>query len=173
MIVSLIVAMSKNRVIGRDGKLPWRVAEDTAWFRQHTLGKPIIMGRVTFDSLPNVLPGRTNIIVSRTMHPVDDVMVARSLNEALIGLEANGIEEVVVIGGASIYEQVISCVDRMYLTTVMGNYLGDAYFPNFDMREWHAKKVSATTLSHTQYACSFEILERKREVTPCKSLDGL
>ena len=134
MIVSLIAAMDKNRLIGIENGLPWHLPADFIHFKQITMGKPIVMGRKTFESIGKPLPGRKNIVISRTGFDVPGVITVDSIDKALA--EVADEEEVMVIGGASFYEQMIGRADRMYLTHVDAECKGDAWFPAFDMRDW-------------------------------------
>jgi dihydrofolate reductase len=143
--VALIWAMGENRVIGRGNTLPWRLPGEMQYFRAITLGKPVIMGRKTFDSLAKPLPGRTNIVVSRSAkvdHP--RVKMARSLEEALrLGraqAEVDGQREVVVMGGAELYAAALPLADRLYLTLVHAEPDGDTYFPEYDGAGWEEKR---------------------------------
>ena len=135
MIISLIAAMGKDRVIGIANRLPWRLPADMKHFRALTLGKPVLMGRKTFDSIGKPLPGRTNIVVSQDpdFQP-EGVTVARSVAEALAaGREA---DEIMVIGGASFYAQLLPQAQRLYITEIHHAFAGDAFFPAWDPREW-------------------------------------
>src|SRR3989338_139592 len=114
-IISIIAAMDRNRVIGKDNALPWNIPEDLKNFKALTSGKSVIMGRKTFESLGRPLPKRQNIVVSRGMPPIEGVIVCSSLDEAF---QAAASEEVFVIGGASIYAQALPYADRMYLSYV-------------------------------------------------------
>jgi len=136
MIISLIAAMGEDRVIGIDNRLPWRLPADMKHFRALTLGKPVLMGRKTFDSIGKPLPGRTNIVVSQdpAFQP-QGVRVARTLAEALAaGVDA---AEIMVIGGASFYAQLLPQAQRLYLTQIHHPFSGDAFFPAWDHHEWH------------------------------------
>jgi len=128
---SLIAALAKNRVIGIENRLPWRLPEDLAHFKALTLGHPILMGRKTFESLGRPLPGRTNIVITRNPgYRPDGCLVADSIPAAL-ALCADA-DEVFFIGGAELYAQVIPLVDRLYLTEVDIEAHGDAWFPDYD-----------------------------------------
>ncbi len=139
--LSLIVAMAENGVIGKDNGLPWKISSDLKYFRETTMGKPVIMGRKTFQSIGRPLPGRVNIVITRdvTFAP-DGVITALSLDMALdVGKNlalAKGVEEVMVIGGAQIYELTLSDADRLYLTRVHGNMEGDTFFPPLNGDDW-------------------------------------
>jgi len=159
--------MGENRVIGRGGTLPWRLSGEMQYFRAITLGKPVIMGRKTFDSLAKPLPGRTNIVVSRSAtvdHP--RVKMARSLEEALrLGCaqaEADGQQEVVVMGGAELYAAALPLADRLYLTLVHAEPDGDTCFPVYDGADWQEKRsLRIPADADNVYDFSLILLERK------------
>lgn len=145
MRVSLIAAMARNQVIGRNNQLPWRLPADLKHFKQLTMGKPLIMGRKTFDSIGKPLPGRTNIVVTRDEgFSAEGVIVVHSLNAALAEAEAHldASEEVMVMGGANIYYQYLPRADRMYLTLVEVEVSGDAHFPVYVPDEWELTEVT-------------------------------
>jgi dihydrofolate reductase len=127
MIISLIAAMSPDRVIGREGKLPWHSPTDLAHFKSTTMGHTVVMGRKTFDSIGHPLPGRKTIVLSRTLNDLQGCVVARSLQDALSAAE--GDEEVFVIGGEEVFREALPLCQRIYLTTVHGNFPGDVHFP--------------------------------------------
>jgi len=136
MKISMIAAMAEDRVIGINNTLPWKLPNDMKWFRQQTMGKPIVMGRKTFESFgAKPLPGRQNIIITRDKaYQADDCDVVHSIEEALeVAADA---EEVMIIGGASFYEQMLPKADRLYLTFVHANIEGDAWFPQWDYEDW-------------------------------------
>ncbi len=135
MILSLIAAMSENRVIGQDGALPWRLPLDMRHFKDLTTGHTVIMGRKTFETLPAALPNRRNIVMTRdaSYHP-DGAEVARSLDDAL--QRAAGDDEVFVAGGGEVYRLALPRADRLYLTFVHISVDGDTHFPPFDDRQW-------------------------------------
>lgn len=134
MIISLIAAMDKNRLIGIENGLPWHLPADFKHFKEVTMGKPVVMGRKTFESIGKPLPGRTNIIISRAGFDAQGVTVVDSIDKALSVL--CDVEEVMIIGGASFYEQMIDQADRMYLTHVDAECKGDAWFPEFNLEDW-------------------------------------
>ena len=142
MKLAIIVAQAKNRVIGVNNKLPWHLPEDLRYFKQVTMGKPIIMGRNTYESIGRPLPGRENIVISRQAdYAPKGVVVVPSLEAAIehagnIGL-INGVDEAMVIGGAQIYQQALDIADRLYLTEVDAEIDGDAWFPDFSREEWN------------------------------------
>jgi dihydrofolate reductase len=139
--VALIAAMADNRVIGRDGGLPWRIPADLKYFKAKTMGKPIVMGRRTFESIGKPLPGRPNIVVTaRGGEFPEGVDIARDVDAALEIAERRaretGADEIMVIGGATLYEAILPHADRLYLTEVHEAAEGDTHFPAFDRREW-------------------------------------
>lgn len=140
-ILSLIVAMAENRCIGVNNQLPWHLPEDLKFFKRTTLGKPIIMGRKTFDSIGRPLPGRENIVITRDPDWQRDGVIVVSALEAAIDSASNicardNIDEAVIIGGAQIYQLALAYVNCMYLTRVRVVIEGDAFFPEFNQSEW-------------------------------------
>jgi dihydrofolate reductase len=125
-----IVAMSANRVIGREGKLPWHYPEDLKFFKRTTLGHPILMGRATFDSIGRPLPGRQNIVLSRTMAPREGVTVIREVSE--LTQVCGEAETIFVIGGARVFEELLPQCDGLYLTYITKDYEGDVLLPPFE-----------------------------------------
>ena len=144
--LSLIAAMANQRVIGRDNTLPWRLPEDLQHFKRTTLGKPVIMGRKTWESLGRPLPGRRNIVVSRNPDylPVGGELV--SSLEAAMAATAD-VDEAFVIGGADLYRQALPLAQRIYLTEIAGDYAGDAHFPEFAAADWREVSREAYTSS--------------------------
>ena len=135
MIISLIAAVGKNNVIGADNKLPWKLSADLKRFRQITSGKPVIMGRKTFESIGRPLPNRINIIITRDKYyKADSCIVVHSAEEALNAAKEN--EEIMVIGGEQIFKEFLPKAGRMYLTIIDKKFEGDAYFPEYDGKEW-------------------------------------
>lgn len=137
-MISMIVAVAANGVIGVDNKLPWHLSEDLKYFKRVTMGKPIVMGRKTFESIGKPLPGRPNIVVTRNAGwTAEGAHVARSLEEglALAKKLAEG-GEVMVIGGAEIFNAAAPLAQRLYYTEVKRNYRGDAFFPKPDPAIW-------------------------------------
>jgi dihydrofolate reductase len=127
--------MDRNRLIGNRNQLPWHLPADLAHFKRATMGKPVIMGRKTFESIGRPLPGRTNIVLTGSAdYRAEGVLVANSPDQAL-GLAA-GADEVMVIGGSMIYELMLPRADRLYLTHVESDCEGDAWFPDFDPGQW-------------------------------------
>lgn len=132
--ISIIVAIAgEKRVIGKAGGMPWHIPEELKRFKSITMGHPIIMGRKTHESIGRVLPGRTNIVISRgPSYVAKGTIVAHSLEEALrLAQDQPGNDEVFVIGGGEIYKQAISITDKLYLTVVEGNPEADTFFPDY------------------------------------------
>ncbi len=160
-LISLIVAMAQNGVIGRENSLPWRLPEDLKRFRAFTLGKPILMGRKTFESLGRPLPGRTNLVLTRDRGwSAQGVVVVHSVEEAL--LQAAASDELVVIGGAEIYRLVLPVARRIYLTHVHADVPGDITFPEFDSTQWADVECSSQPADEEHaYPLTFVTLERR------------
>jgi dihydrofolate reductase len=152
-IVSLVVAMADNGVIGTDGALPWRIPEDMRHFKALTMGKPCIMGRKTWDSLPKKpLPGRKNIIVTRDREfRAEGGFVTYSVEEAIA--HANDVEEICVIGGAEIYKAALPRATRVHLTEVHGSFKGNTALPPFDKAIWReTAREDHATLDGLRYS---------------------
>jgi len=163
MKISLIAAMTDDRVIGINNSLPWKLPSDMRWFRKHTLGKPIIMGRKTFESFgARPLPERTNIIITRDKnYQAKDCIVVNDINSALSA--AGDVAEVMIIGGASFYEQMLPQADRLYLTYVHADIKGDAWFTEFDLNDWQEiSRENVAADEKNQYAHTFAIIEPKK-----------
>lgn len=161
MILSAIWAMTRNRVIGRDGDLPWRLPDDQRFFRRTTLGKPIIMGRKTFDEIGRPLPKRRNIVLSRRGLDVEGVEVARDLDSALALARSDAPEEAFIIGGAQIYALALPMLDRLYMTLIDTELEGDTWFPEFDLAGW--REVQRTEHpADDRHAWAFTILVMER-----------
>lgn len=167
MHLSLIAALAENRVIGRDNTLPWRLPGDLKFFKATTMGKPMVMGRKTWESLGRPLPGRTHIVVTRQAGYAvpDGVLVVATLDEAISTAQRiaqrDGVDEAVVIGGAEIYAQALPRCDRLYLTEVHALVDGDAYFPAFDRTGWReTRRERQSAGDGNAYDYSFVVLER-------------
>jgi dihydrofolate reductase len=160
-LISLIVAMAQNGVIGRDNSLPWRLPEDLKRFRAFTLGKPILMGRKTFESLGRPLPNRTNLVLTRDRSwSAPGVIVVHSIEEAL--MQAASSDELVVIGGAEIYRLVLPVARRIYLTHVHADVPGDITFPEFDATQWADVEWTSQPADESHaYPLTFVTLERR------------
>jgi dihydrofolate reductase len=134
-MISVIVAIARNGIIGAGGRMPWHIAEDLRMFRRVTTGHPVVMGRRTFESLGRPLPGRTNVVVTRnSLWAAPGVFAAGSLDEA-VGMVPPG-EEVFVIGGGEIYSQAMPLADRFYLTLIDEEWEGDTRFPQWNPADW-------------------------------------
>jgi dihydrofolate reductase len=150
-IVSVIAAMARNRVIGIDNTLPWRLPEDLKHFKALTMGHHIIMGRKTYESIGKPLPGRTTVIVTRDpAYRVEGCLCAHSIDAAVAACAGDA--EVFFVGGAELYAQVLPRADRLYLTEIQADYVGDAHFPEFDTALWRESErrenVSAAGLAY-------------------------
>lgn len=160
-MITLVAAVAKNGVIGKNGALPWHLPEDLKHFKEITMGKKVLMGRVTFDSIlariGKPLPNRTNIVVSSdTNYQVPEgVELYNSLDKVL---DKYADEEICVAGGASIYDQTINKADRLYITKIHQNYKGDVYFPPIDKQTW----LELTCENHEGY--SFVTYERRKSL---------
>lgn len=162
MIRSLVVAMARNRVIGRDNRLPWRLPADLAYFKRVTMGHPVIMGRRTWESIGKALPGRLNIVVSRNPeYRAPGATVVGALSEAW--KVAGEAEEAHVIGGTSLFAEALPEADRIHLTEVQAEVEGDTWFPEFDRTQW-CEHVIATQPRDERHEHPFRIvvLERRR-----------
>ena len=159
-MLSLIVAMAKNRVIGYENKMPWHLPAELAYFKRITTGHPIIMGRKTFESIGRPLPNRRNIVVSRnTSFHSPGVEVANSLENAL-ALCAN--ENAFVIGGASLYAEALAITQKLYITEIDADLVGDTFFPSIDNSVW--KEASREVRSNDEkniYDLQFVVLQRR------------
>lgn len=139
-LISLVVAVAQNGIIGNDGDMPWRLSTDLKRFKAVTMGKPVIMGRKTFESIGRPLPGRLNVVISRTIHESTGVMWATSLNSALEAAskwaDENGVKEICIIGGGQIYQSALPLATRLYVTHVLAEPKGDTSFPDISDADW-------------------------------------
>ncbi|GHD35376.1 type 3 dihydrofolate reductase [Parahalioglobus pacificus] len=167
MQLSLIVAAARNGVIGRNNALPWHLPEDLKYFKRVTMGKPILMGRKTFESIGRALPGRTNLVITRNNEwQAEGVQGVRSLEAALSLAEdialIDGVDELMVIGGAQIYAEALPRAERIYLTEVDADVEGDAYLPAIDRSAWREVSREVHAPSETNpYPYSFVVLDRR------------
>ena len=166
MLLSLIAAMDRNRVIGVDNDLPWRLPDDMRHFRRTTTGKPVIMGRKTYESIGKPLPKRYNIVLTRNREfAADGVVVCNDPQCAIDEAQATDAEEVVVIGGEAIYRLFLQQADRLYLTFVAADVAGDIYFPEVDFDQWkEVERVKHSADSKHPYA--FDIVTFNRIPQP-------
>ena len=162
MQISLIVAVAANGVIGRDGDLPWRLSNDLRYFKSITMGKPIVMGRKTYESIGRPLPGRPNLVVSRNPDfSAEGIDVFSGVEAAIRGAESLGMEELMVIGGATLYEEAFGIADRVYLTEVHADVAGDTFFPALDMTSWgEVSRDPQTAGDWDEYDHTFVVLDR-------------
>lgn len=161
----MIAAMAGNRVIGRANALPWHISADLKHFKRTTLGKPIVMGRKTYESIGRPLPGRTNIVVTRQRNfQPEGVRVVHTTEAAVAAAQevatADGAQEVMVIGGEQLYRSLLPYAQRLYLTEVEGSIEGDAWFPELAADEW--VELERERLEEGEWRFSFVTLERKR-----------
>ncbi len=159
--ITLVAAMARNRVIGRDGQMPWHLPADLRHFKAVTLGHPVIMGRRTFDSIGRALPGRINVVVSRSTPTLPDgVVLAASLNEALRACADAA--RVMVIGGGEIYRQAMALADHLELTLIDAEIEGDTLFPAFELADWNLRRLQSRPAdSANVHPLRFISLERK------------
>lgn len=162
MIVSAILAMSKNRVIGKDNQIPWHLSADLKYFKLTTLNHHIIMGRKTFLSIGKPLPKRTNIVLTRNPFFVaSNVLIAPSVEEALLLATNNGEEEVFIIGGGEIYRQSMPYLDKIYLTLIDLEVEGDVFFPELDRQQWQLISEDPHQADEkNEFDYTFQIYER-------------
>lgn len=164
MRVTLIAAMARDRVLGLDGAIPWRLPVDLRRFKKRTMGHHLVMGRRTWDSIGRPLPGRRTVVVSRRpdLAVPDEVTVAPSLDAALALAEAAGETEVFIAGGGEIYRQALSRADRLDLTEVDLDTEGDTFFPEIDEDDWREiSNEEHPADERNPHSCRFRVLERR------------
>jgi dihydrofolate reductase len=166
MKLSVIVAVAENGVVGRNNALPWYIPADLQYFKRTTLGKPIVMGRKTFESIGRPLPGRTNIVISsNAAYSAEGVSIVSSLPDALELAEKvaliDGTDELMVIGGATIYEAAVPLADRLYVTEIHAKVAGDAYLSPLDWDSWvECSRERHAAIEPNIYDFSFVVYER-------------
>jgi dihydrofolate reductase len=161
MDICLIAALDRNGLIGRDNALPWRLPADLQHFKRLTMGKPIVMGRLTWESLGRPLPGRHNIVLTRDpAYRAEGASVVHSIDAALAA--AGAVDEVMVIGGAALYRTLLARAARLYLTRIDAAFDGDAWFPEIDPAAWRevAREAHAPD-ERNPYPYAFVTLERR------------
>ena len=164
--LSVIVAVAENLVVGKNNALPWHLSEDLQYFKRTTLGKPIVMGRKTFESIGRPLPGRTNIVISRNPdYFAQGIKIVSSLEQAFQLAEDTALiddsQELMVIGGAAIYAAAIPVADRLYVTEVHAEVEGDAYLPNIDWGNWiESSRERHMAIAPNPYDYSFVVYDR-------------
>jgi dihydrofolate reductase len=161
---SLVVAVARNGVIGRDNRLPWRLPDDMAYFKRVTMGHPVIMGRRTYESIGKPLPGRKNIVVTHNAgYEAPGCVVVHSLEDAW--RTAEGSDEACVIGGTSLFEETLATADLIHLTEVEADVEGDTYFPPLDRSRWRETEVSRHP-ADARHAYPFRIVRLERRMPP-------
>lgn len=160
MTISIIAAMGNKRVIGIENRLPWQLPADMQWFRRCTMGKPIIMGRTTFESIGKPLPGRKNIVVTRNkQYQLDGAVVVHSLEAAIEAVQ--GDDEAMIIGGSNIYNQALDIANKLYITHIHADFEGDSWFPAYDESQWSVvSREEHLADEKNGYDYSFVVLER-------------
>ena len=160
MIISIIVAMDKKGVIGREGVLPWRLSADLKHFKAITMGKPLVMGRKTHESIGRSLPGRKNIVLTRANDfDAEGCTIVHSLDDAFQA--AGDVDEIIIMGGSRIYDQSLARAGRLYLTEVHADVSGDVYFPEFDKAEWiELERQDHSADEKNDFDYSFVVMER-------------
>ena len=166
--VSSIVAATRNQVIGRDNTMPWHLPEDLRYFKQRTLGKPIIMGRKTWESLGRPLPGRLNIVISRqadTALTGAEIFtdLATAIARGQEWAQQQGVDEVMVIGGGQLYQQAVALAQRVYLTRIDLELEGDTFFPVLDAQHWQQTSAQAHPAQGAEPGYTFEVWQRQPE----------
>ncbi len=159
MKISMIAAMAKGRVIGKDNAMPWHLPADFAWFKKNTLGKPVIMGRKTYESIGRPLPGRRNIVISRDASWLAEGVESATSIDAALSL-VDGVDEAVIIGGGTIYAACLPRADRLYITHIEADIEGDTCFPDWG-EGWNVlHREHYTADEKNGYNMEFAILER-------------
>jgi dihydrofolate reductase len=163
MRISIIVAMDEGRVIGNEGGMPWHLPADLKFFKSVTMGKPILMGRSTYESIGKALPGRTSIIITRnTDFQAEGCQIAFSVDEALDIARAENAEEAIIIGGGAIYEQTLNLTNRLYLTQIAAHLVGDTQFPVIKTEDWQEVSREAHAADgKNPFDLEFVVLDRK------------
>lgn len=159
MNITLIAAIGRNNELGKNNDLIWHLHEDMKFFKENTMGKPIVMGKKTLDSLPKLLPGRKHLVLTHQDIEIEGVEIFHSKEELMKYLESYD-DEVMIIGGASVYESFISDADKMLLTEIDEECkTADKFFPEFNKEEWNSKILSA----HLEEGIKYKHLEYKRK----------
>lgn len=163
MKTSIIVARTLNHVIGKGNAMPWHLPVDLAWFRQNTVGKPVIMGRKTYESIGRLLPKRPNIILSRSGFQVEGAYSASNLEQAVeLAKNFADVEEIMIIGGGELFKQALPQADTLYLTEIQAEIEGDTFF-EFDEENWTLQSEHYSEIDEqNSYRCRFMVWERKR-----------
>lgn len=149
--VTMIAAVGQNRELGKDNKLLWHLPEDLQFFKQQTMGKPIVMGKKTLDSLPRLLPGRMHLVLThQELEPNDQIIVFHDI-DTLVNYIADLDQEVMIIGGAQVYKEMLEYSDKMILTEVEEAKEADVFFPYFDRSKWNCEEISSHSEGNIHY----------------------
>ncbi|WP_455483922.1 dihydrofolate reductase [Haemophilus parahaemolyticus] len=161
MKISIIVTRTLNHVIGKDNAMPWHLPVDLAWFRQNTVGKPVIMGRKTYESIGRLLPKRPNIILSRSGFEVEGAYSASNLGQAVeLAKTLANVDEIMIIGGGELFKQALPQASMLYLTEIQANIEGDTFF-EFDEENWSLQLEKYSDIDEQNlYQCHFMVLEK-------------
>lgn len=164
MIISLIAAVAKNNVLGKDNKIPWHLPADMAYFKKITAGHHIVMGSNTFESIGRPLPNRTNIVMAKDKnYKAPGCVVVNSLEEAINYAKKNGVKELMICGGEQIYRQFLPLADRIYLTKIKAVFEGDKFFPEVDSKTWKLTKSDNNSPDEeNKYEYDFCVYEKKK-----------
>ena len=169
MILSCIAALDEEMAIGKDNALPWYLPADLRMYRANTMGKAMIMGRRTYDSVGRPLPGRTSIVVTRDVYfEAPGCLIVHTLDDALAVAEKDSLErgtdEIMIIGGAGIFNELLPVADRMYLTVIHGTFSGDTFFPGFDSTQWQITRSETTPADDKNtHSMTLYVLDRTTE----------
>jgi dihydrofolate reductase len=163
LIISFIVAVSENNVIGKNNQLPWHLPRDMKYFKNKTWAMPVVMGRKTYEALGKPLEGRTNIVITRqTNWKPAGVQIVHSIDQAIVSATQDDAKEIFIIGGAEIFQSAMPLADRIYLTLIHGDFEGDAFFPPINPDQWKlTSNIDCDADEKNAYAHSFQIWERK------------
>jgi len=162
-VISLLVAVAENGVIGANNALPWHLPNDLKYFKNRTWAMPVLMGRKTFESIGKALPGRKNIVITRNREwQKESAYPVYSVEEAISLAQKDGVKEIFVIGGAEIFSSTLPQANRVYLTRVHAQFKGDVFFPELDQKEWRQTgEVKCKQDEKNAYDHTFEIWERR------------
>ena len=159
-MISLIVAHDPNRVIGKDNELPWHLPEDLAYFKKMTMGKAMVMGRKTYESIGRPLPGRLSIVITRNPdYKAEGVVVVNNLEDGIEKAKEYA-PEVMIIGGAEIFKLVMEVADRLYITLIQDEFEGDTFFPAYE-DDWVLKSTSDEIISKNGTAFVYQVYDKK------------
>lgn len=164
--ISIIVAMSQNSIIGKKNKIPWYIKQDLLWFKKNTIGKTIIMGRKTWESIGFALPMRQNIVLTRKKNFVKkNVLFTNSIDSAVKSAEYK--KEIMIIGGSNLYKQMLPFSNKLYLTKIKKDFSGDKHFPKYNIKEWKKifkKNTKEYDQKNNLYIVKYEILKKIKNI---------